>query len=433
MLFSLARLCEGFTPRMQPNFDNRSNRADLVRESVGVCSGTMPQDLCARSVRSGTEQWRYPVKKSKGFTLIELLVVIAIIALLIGILLPAIGKARDTAKNVLSQTRMRGLSQGAANYASDNADRIFSYSWRPHVEYTMPHGVKRTAPDYTEAAQNQNQEILMRVTGRYEGTKMIKWDQNRLPHRRSSHIVLLDYLTNSQPEPIAASPFDRNLLQWQENPLDYTAANNIPYTTSMEGLSGYDTLGGWNDVAVLQRWAFSSTYQTVTAAWNTDGINEATYTPAQGASSELMSPWSPNAGQTVNLGGRRYTQVAFPGGKVLQYEEFDRLTSRQGLWFAYPEANCNLSFFDGSVRREQTSNANPGWNPRTPDQEFRLQYWPIHTFPLPRGGLNDPTAYCQRYRWTRYGLRGIDFGGKEIGRPESLGNTDSAVCVGAPS
>lgn len=63
----------------------------------------------------------YP-RKSRGFTLIELLVVIAIIALLIGILLPALGAARATARSLVDQSQLRSLGQGQNFYASDNDD-----------------------------------------------------------------------------------------------------------------------------------------------------------------------------------------------------------------------------------------------------------------------------------------------------------------------
>jgi prepilin-type N-terminal cleavage/methylation domain-containing protein len=369
------------------------------------------------------------VKKNRAFTLIELLVVIAIIALLIGILLPAIGKARDTAKNVLSQTRMRGLTQGASNYSADNSDRVFSYTWKgpraggPSVVFfDMPDGTTKSATNDQEAASWQQTAILQRVTGRTEGATKIKNFGARLAHRRYSHIVLLDYLTNIQPEPISASPFDKNLLEWQQAPTDITAANNIPYAPGSD-TAGYDQSDGWSGAEIRQRWAFASTYQTVPAAWNTDGINGSpTYIPI------ASTPHLFQGGNGIPLGERRYTQVAFPAGKVLQFEEFDRFSSRQDLHFMYPEAQTNLSFFDGSVRRERTADANPGWNPSTPNQEWRQKYVALHTFPIPKTGFGESTTYCQRYRWTRYGLRGIDFGGKEIGRPETLGDSNDADC-----
>ena len=57
-----------------------------------------------------------------GFTLIELLVVIAIIAVLIGILLPALGSARQTSKTLLCLSNQRQLALGWSMYADDNRD-----------------------------------------------------------------------------------------------------------------------------------------------------------------------------------------------------------------------------------------------------------------------------------------------------------------------
>jgi prepilin-type N-terminal cleavage/methylation domain-containing protein/prepilin-type processing-associated H-X9-DG protein len=60
----------------------------------------------------------------KGFTLIELLVVIGIIALLIAILLPTLGAARDHANKTKCLANLRSLGQALALYAQGQQDKL---------------------------------------------------------------------------------------------------------------------------------------------------------------------------------------------------------------------------------------------------------------------------------------------------------------------
>lgn len=86
---------------------------------------------------------RYP--QTRAFTIVELLVVVSIIALLVGILLPAIGKARDNAQLTRSQANLRNLGAAAQTYAAEYGDRQFSL---------IDDNFGRYGSDVTEASQN---------------------------------------------------------------------------------------------------------------------------------------------------------------------------------------------------------------------------------------------------------------------------------------
>ena len=60
------------------------------------------------------------MKKKKGFTLVELLVVISIIALLMAILMPALGRIRRQAQAVVCQSTNRQLAVSGLMYSNDN-------------------------------------------------------------------------------------------------------------------------------------------------------------------------------------------------------------------------------------------------------------------------------------------------------------------------
>ncbi len=86
----------------------------------------------------------------KGFTLIELLVVISIIALLIAILLPALGRAKELANRTVCASNIRSFAQSMRIYAQANRTR-FPCTPGPYGEYMRLGSGQPAGPWYSPA------------------------------------------------------------------------------------------------------------------------------------------------------------------------------------------------------------------------------------------------------------------------------------------
>ena len=342
----------------------------------------------------------------RGFTLIELLVVIAIIALLIGILLPALGAARKKARQVACTSDQKQLGVATATYAGENDDHIFSFTWRAGDNLST-FGDLNNAKTDIKAAANQATDILRRATGDdtiKPSAPLTDGGGGWIPHVLYSHLVLQDYLGQRLPEPMTACPEDRQLRIWQSAPKPFDVRNNTP--------------GTLRDGAA-EKVAYSSSYQVVPASYDwyqSEGLHDISYAEKR-ISPYVFSHRVYLVPPTGRLGGVRITRVAFPGMKVHMHDSHDRHSRSEQYYFGVLTESVKqpLLFFDSSVRVLATAASNPGWNPASPNGVGvpRTRYKPAPYEPPTSTGETEEIVNLY-YRYTRGGLQGIDYGGEEI-------------------
>src|SRR4051812_40647038 len=101
------------------------NHDSLARENIGeVARGSLRQPVRCAAAR--------------GFTLVELLVVVGIIALLMGMLLPSLSKAREQSRTVTCLSNLRQIVQACHNYSSEHQGYVIPAQWDQTAANTRP-------------------------------------------------------------------------------------------------------------------------------------------------------------------------------------------------------------------------------------------------------------------------------------------------------
>jgi type II secretory pathway pseudopilin PulG len=366
--------------------------------------------------------------------LIELLVVIAIIALLIGILLPALGKSRQQGRLTQCLGRMQQIGVAANSYAVTFQDRVVSFTWTRSMfafspftdaqpDATLPGGGQAYSTDIM-AGRAQALDFIHRKTGLAES--QISAVTNWIPHIIYNHLALAEQQDWKLPSVEFTCPEDANRIGWQKSWQRFSTGSAQPQPI------------GSDSNPQLRRWFVSASYNFVPAALGFDRDVGTKLAILNQGDHRTYRGFQGGDGSNDILGKRKITDVSSPASKVYVYDQESRHDGRRPYHCVYPEARQPLLLFDGHVKMYRNGTpvttgvtlaygaqrrgeaVNPGWNPSGagPNSAVNFNYnyvdpenWEAPLRDGSRTGSNQVIGY---YRYTRGGLRGVDVEQPEV-------------------
>ncbi len=326
----------------------------------------------------------------KGFTLIELLVVIAIIAVLIGLLVPAVQKVREAANRMTCTNNLKQIGLAVANYES-------AYSTMPPARVDAPQGYPVPdygVPDSTTSTPNQHGPgtFLLPYLEQENLYKKYNFSLNWADAANDAAIrtVVKTFVCPSTPDApqqridTGNAPGATTTPKWNAAPTDYAHANGVngklgfaPYNL-IPPIPGYDpNAGGATDStqytgAILPVGTISS-FTTGMSPPFYQNLGKQRFASVMDGTSNTMS-WAEDAGrpylyrtakQKITTSSGAYSRASGSGWADPDAEYWvdgytiDGVTSlgpcgincnNSNEIYSFHTGGANVVFLDGSVR-----------------------------------------------------------------------------------
>ena len=279
-----------------------------------------------------------------GFTLIELLVVIAIIAVLIGLLLPAVQKVREAANKSKCLNNLKQQALGVANYEA-------TYGYYPTGDQRTPLGPNTAYLVFLFPYLEQNAvAAIYDTTVSYSNSKNELATSTKFPVARCPSSIQIGF-----------PPVAPRVLPYELG--DYVPINNVsnsnPYINAVFDYSSSGAYGGSRQNGILVK-RQNVTDPKIKAVMVVDGTSQ-TLTIAESAG--RTQTWRAGQVDGTSNGGPRDPEWA-NNGPSITYDGFDPDGSsasrakgpcainctNMGEIYAFHQGTANMALADGSVR-----------------------------------------------------------------------------------